>query len=374
MGKGTSRLEAIAQQNELLKEQNELLRQQNELMKRSASSHTNTEREIFIEDIDHDEMRSGFLVTSQRKKMWNVQIGLLNEFARICKKHNLRWFANAGTLLGTIRHKGFIPWDDDVDVMMLRPDYEKFKLIAAQEVKSPYILRPWYDYRLESDETSLPSEENLTMISRELEMKYFTWHPFWPIIRFADSRTTMVSFDERNIFNGIFIEIFPFDPVPPFSENQQKINFEIAKALLLATIHPLWVKKIIAEGKNFPISKENLQNFFKLTYRQRGLQFENFMLKNFFRSEFIAEVADYCTLNRLRAYATKNFDDVVYMPFEKIELPVPVGYENFLASVYGQNWRKPVIYPPYACDYSADIPYEEYFKKYVKVVRPEPAR
>lgn len=372
MGKGTSRLEAITRQNELLQEQNNLLREQNELLRHSASNNVD-EREIFIDNIDRDEMRSGFLVTSHRKKLWNVQIGLIKEFARICKKHNLRWFADGGTLLGTVRHKGFIPWDDDVDVLMFRPDYEKFKQIAAQEIKLPYILRPWYDYRLESDEVSLPSESHLPLISRELEMKYPVWHPFWPIIRLSDSRTTMNSFDERNIFNGIFIEIFPFDPVPPFSQKQQKVNFEIAKALLLAAIHPQWVKKILAEGKNFPLSKETLQDFFRLTYRQRGLQFENFMLKNFVRSKFVAEVADYCTLNRFRTYATEDFDDVVYLPFEKIELPAPVGYEDFLTGLYGENWRTPVIYPPYASDYSADVPYEEYFKKRIKPVRPTKA-
>ena len=70
------------------------------------------ERKIFIENIEHDEMRDGFLVTSNRKKLWNVQIGLINEVARICKKHDIRWFAIGGTLLGAARHKGFIPWDD----------------------------------------------------------------------------------------------------------------------------------------------------------------------------------------------------------------------------------------------------------------------
>ena len=108
--------------------------------------------QIFVRNIERDEMRSGFLVTSHRKKLWNVQIGLIKEFERICKKHNLKWWACGGTLLGAARHKGFIPWDDDVDVAMLRPDYNKFLDIAADEIKYPYFLDNWYDYTIESEE------------------------------------------------------------------------------------------------------------------------------------------------------------------------------------------------------------------------------
>ena len=117
------------------------------------------EREIFVENIEHDEMRDGFVVTSNRKKLWNVQIGLINEVARICKKHDIRWFAIGGTLLGAARHKGFIPWDDNVDLMMFRPDYEKFKAVAATEIKAPYFLDNWYNYRLESEGASLNDPE-----------------------------------------------------------------------------------------------------------------------------------------------------------------------------------------------------------------------
>ena len=126
------------QQNRLLQEQNDLLREQNEQLRRTISKPKDGGREVYIENIDRDEMRSGFLVTSHRKKLWNAQIGLIKEFDRICKKYNLRWFAIGGTLIGAARHGGFVPWDDDVDIAMLRPDYEKFRKIAADEIKSPY--------------------------------------------------------------------------------------------------------------------------------------------------------------------------------------------------------------------------------------------
>lgn len=370
MGKGANRLDAITQQNELLKQQNELLREQIELLKKSSIQPKNDDREIFVENIDRDEMRSGFLVTTHRKKLWNVQIKMLREFARICKKHGIRWFVFYGTLLGAARHKGFVPWDDDIDVMMLRPDYEKFKRVAPDEVKPPYFFDAWFNHRLESEEKiSVPEEKNLQLCKLEQEKNLAAWWPFWPLLKIRDLRTSMIQWPERNhVQQGMWIDIFPFDPAPPFANEQQKTIYTAASELLLAAALPKRMQAQLDAGRNFFIKREDLQQLLNTTHRKRALNFENFMLKNFYRSERICEFRDLILKPRPDrpnvTYAMKDFDEIVWLPFEKIEVPVPIGYEKCLDENYG-DWHTIKIYNIHSADSSPDISSEEYFRQRV---------
>ena len=91
-----------------------------------------------------EEVRNGYTVTSKAKRAWAVQIDLLIKLDEVCKKYGLRYFADSGTLLGAARDHGFIPWDDDIDVTMLRADYEKLKEVADKEFEYPYFYQDMY--------------------------------------------------------------------------------------------------------------------------------------------------------------------------------------------------------------------------------------
>ena len=80
------------------------------------------------------EYRDGYLVDETMKKVWAVELELLEQFQRLCERHQLRYYAIGGTLLGAVRHKGFIPWDDDADIGMLREDYEKFRQACERDL------------------------------------------------------------------------------------------------------------------------------------------------------------------------------------------------------------------------------------------------
>lgn len=88
-----------------------------------------------------DEVRCGFMVPSAVKQAWAAQLEVLMEIDRVCKKHNIVYYADWGTLLGTVRHGGFIPWDDDLDIVMKREDYERFMNVARFDMEEGFDVQ-----------------------------------------------------------------------------------------------------------------------------------------------------------------------------------------------------------------------------------------
>lgn len=353
---------------DLLKSKEQLIERQNKLIcklmaerKDFAAGKLLPDEKIFVDNLFRDEIRDGFVVTAQRKRLWNVQLNLVAEFDRICKKYHLRWFAYAGTLLGAVRHKGFIPWDDDIDISMLRPDYEKFKAVVKKEIPEYYFVDGWHDYKLEEEELEAAQDKSFQqLVKRDQREQHPLWWPFWPMIKIKDSRTTFVQYlDRPHVHQGIWIDIFPFDPVPPFSDDQHKKIYEMEREIFFAITLPDKIKEAAKENKLL-VKKSDLENFLKLPHRKKALTFEAFALKNFSQSEFVGELRNSYLPNKRRSYNFKNFDKTVYLPFEQIEIPCPAGYDNCLTSGFG-DWHKPVFYPSHVKIYSTDFSYREFF-------------
>lgn len=125
------------------------------------------------------------------RRVQKVELEILLEFDRVCKANNIKYHLFAGTLLGAIRHNGFIPWDDDIDVCMLREDYEKFLIVGKECLDGDYFLQTY-----ETDENY--------------------------INQFAKIRKNNTIFLQddvvgTNIHQGFYIDIFPFDNVEPYT-------------------------------------------------------------------------------------------------------------------------------------------------------------
>ncbi len=96
----------------------------------------------FPDSFFEDEVRCGFYVPGLMKRAWAAQLEALADIAAVCDQHQIRWFADRGTLLGAVRHGGYIPWDDDLDICMLRDDYIRFNQIAAEALPKSYFIPP----------------------------------------------------------------------------------------------------------------------------------------------------------------------------------------------------------------------------------------
>lgn len=124
------------------------------------------------------------------RPVWNEMLAIFDEFVKLCKKHNLRYYAYAGTALGAVRHDGFIPWDDDMDLAMPRPDYERFVRIANDEL--PHNLR-FVNWKNTPEFHLLFGKIQLSDKMKVLKVEQEVGHI---------------------LSNGIFIDIFPLDGYP----------------------------------------------------------------------------------------------------------------------------------------------------------------
>ncbi len=155
------------------------------------------------------EIKCGFNVSEQLKRIQFVQLDLLNELLRVCRKHDIKLSIFAGTMLGAIRHKGFIPWDDDIDVCMNIENFKRLCDIASTEFKDPYYFQ-----------TALTDRRF-----------------FCAFARLRNSETTgLLTFNYSTEYNnGIFIDIFVMDGIPEnlCAEKFQRIGLIVVGRLLL---------------------------------------------------------------------------------------------------------------------------------------------
>lgn len=138
------------------------------------------------------------------KKQWNATIlDILKAFIEICKTHNLRYYCCAGTAIGAVRHHGMIPWDDDIDVIMPRPDYDRLLEIAKHEDFGKYQIVTPYD-----DET----------------------YPLY-FSKLVNRETTLIEEKDRPCIIGLFIDIFPLDATDDDVEKAKDIHRKYSKTI-----------------------------------------------------------------------------------------------------------------------------------------------
>lgn len=323
-----------------------------------------SDNQTFVRDINKDEIRDGFLVTSQRKKLWNEQIRIILEMERICRQHDLRWFAYGGTLLGAVRHKGFIPWDDDADIAMFRPDYDRFTKIASQELGSSFFLDCWYNHRIEG-EPPLKNNEKLPMLSKQLVRSIHETGRWWPIladhhkVRLNDTMAIQWS-QRKNVHQGIWVDIFPLDSIPSVDDEEHQRNFEIGIELFYAASHPEIVRAALDNGNKFTVQSDSLRKILSLPFKERALLYEAHMNNFYFDSKRIGSILN-LSRNKVALWEHAQWLEIIHIPFEEITIPVPKDYDSVLKNYYG-NWRKMVILRSHMRDYSRDVSYKDFFK------------
>ncbi len=283
------------------------------------------QRIYFPNDFFQGEVREGFFVEKKMKCAWAAQLEVLAEIDRICKKHGIRYFADSGTLLGAIRHKGFIPWDDDVDISMLRDEYRRFFYVAPKELPEGWQI---LDLNHGSEQLFGRITNGDTYDSRAERLLEFHGCPY-----------------------VVGVDIFPVDYVPKIREEEDvwyltlkylygviyQLRVENENAMLKGTMNLENELRRIEELCNVKINRtENINaQLIKLTDR---------MLQIYGKEDAGALELAACDLRRgwRYRYQIDSYEQSIEIPFENIMIPVPIGYKDVLNALFGENYMTPI--------------------------------
>ncbi|MBQ7578767.1 MAG: LicD family protein [Synergistaceae bacterium] len=300
------------------------------------------------ENFYYGEERCGYYVSPEMKRVWAVELDLIAEFARVCEKYNIKWYADSGTLLGAARHKGFIPWDDDVDLAVMREDYNKLLDVADKEFKQPYALI-----------TAKTHERGRLLSFAKLCNEETT---------IIEGRTRLLmdsGIKNLNFSQGIFIDIFPLDNIPDdreaalkFINKSDKFSLKTEKILKLTDLY-IPSPNLLKRPMKYIISR--LLSKYDYGHKTLAKFIDIITSYKDFNSEYVAKLvclweADF--LSRM-VLERSEFDNPVYLSFETLNIPAPSGWEKILNKYYG-DWHKYYIRERHGNFYDTEHSYKYY--------------
>ena len=243
----------------------------------------------------NEETRLGYTISPKMKEIWSLQLQMTKYILDVCKKNNLRIWADGGTLLGAVRHHGYIPWDNDIDLLMPREDYDKLVLLSKKEFKSPYFFQ--------------------------------------------------CAYTDTDFHQGIFVDIFCYDSIPNILDEKWKKKLKRADKIehILGFCNYTF---------SFFLNPKNVLSRLRYLY----LKYTNQTLSLFHEYEELFrechwEDSDYfgCpAFDRNNASKTTKkkewYRETIILPFEDIEIPVPIDYDKVLRKQYGDDYMTPIHY------------------------------
>ncbi|MBF0709855.1 MULTISPECIES: phosphorylcholine transferase LicD [unclassified Gemella] len=251
------------------------------------------------------------------KTIQKKEVGILLEFIRICEKHNLRYYALGGTLLGAVRHKGFIPWDDDIDLGMPREDYEILMNLPETEFKNPYKC---------ISEKNTPSFTkafiNIQDTSTKIKMTYSNvahlqsiWIDIFPIDGMPEGKFSRFIHEKTYLFSRMLVQLSQFDKIV----NQNKDDRPFIERALIKFAEVTKIEKILPYEKCQKYYIKTLSKY-NMTEKYSGNLSGAYKLKEI--------------------VPTSHFGKGSYLDFETVKIRVPEKYDLYLSAIYGPNYME----------------------------------
>lgn len=241
-----------------------------------------------------------------------IEVEILDAFVSFCEKNHLTYFLAYGTLLGAVRHKGFIPWDDDIDVTMPRPDYEK-------------LLKLW------------PKEDKYALLECKQDRGYL-----YPFAKICDSDTFIEeSGVEFSCDMGIYIDIFPLDGIPGTPEENSRMlhRFETLEKCRMYSMMPC--EALFKEGSGANFARKLLWRILRLIGPYR---FSKWMDRGAQKYGYSAQQYGGCLLTRFSSreiYPLRVLEETTKVEFEGKWYTAPKDYNLILTLLYGDYMQFP---------------------------------
>ena len=254
------------------------------------------------------------------QKLQAVEYNILCNVASFCDQNNIRYFLMDGTMLGAVRHKGFIPWDDDVDIVIPRPDYDRFISIAADGLPNGLNLR---NYKL--------SDGYQKLVTRVIDEKVKLYHN---------------SYSVEEQMEPAWIDVFPLDGMP-----NSKIGFQLHKYHFLWT--RLWYHYSCFEtGVNLSRTDRSISQKILIWFGRvfkigrnistvKQLDKMETQLKKFSYDKSKYVVNAYSSYMFKETYEKEWFKEAIQVPFCDTKMNIPADYDKILKHLYGDYMTPP---------------------------------
>lgn len=295
-------------------------------------------------DFFRDEVRNGFFIPTAVKQAWAAQLQVLDVIDTICRKHGITYFADWGTILGTVRHGGYVPWDDDMDICMKREDYTRFKEAAKTELPESFCI---HDYEHQ--------EDHWLFLSRVVNNKHICFEP-----------EHMKQFHNFPYLAGI--DIFVLDYLYK-DEQQEKQRCEEVKHIIAVAdgIIAGEIAQPVKEANLIQLEEKYHKTFNrKLDNRHMGIELYRLAEEQMARvpkeeSDRMAQIFPWGLLGN-RGQDREYYEKFVRLPFENTTMPVPADYHRILSGKYHDYFKIHKVWSGH------DYPYFEGQRKNLQAV------
>ena len=246
-----------------------------------------------------------------KEELIGCELSILQEIDTFCKAHGIRYFLSGGTLLGAVRHQGFIPWDDDIDLMMPRHDYNRFTTEFFSPNHSIYALNKVSSCR-------------------------------FPFAKVYDVRTSVKEGSKRKAIDfGVFVDIFPLDVAP---QSEEEIKKQVRHSFFYQQLLKIKLSKL---GSHWSISRSLMMLPLKVLLAPFST---NSLAK---KIDTIAQSSSHLETTKMGCMVwgyqereilpNECFSSSVPLHFENLVFPAPSGYHEYLSALYGNYMSLPPV-------------------------------